>query len=130
MTRTHRDEYRQRSIVDAVFGAIKKMYGNHLRISQVRPTEPEGCNPGHLLQRQSGRALASKRWQAHARVAHCNGCVTGAVVAAPSVGEPCAPSLGSDEILRFRTDFEAGDMRKMPQSQKFEECLYRHDTGE
>ena len=31
MTRTHRDEYHQRSIVEAVFGAIKKMYGNHLR---------------------------------------------------------------------------------------------------
>ena len=38
MTRTRRDglarfmdEYHQRSIVEAVFGAIKKMYGNHLR---------------------------------------------------------------------------------------------------
>ena len=38
MARTHRneltrfmDEYRQRSIIEAVFGAIKKMYGNHLR---------------------------------------------------------------------------------------------------
>ena len=38
MTRTHRDdlerfmsEYHRRSIIEAVFGAIKKMYGNHLR---------------------------------------------------------------------------------------------------
>ena len=38
MTRTHRDgldrfmsEYHQHSIIEAVFGAIKKMYGNHLR---------------------------------------------------------------------------------------------------
>ena len=38
MTRAHRDglarfmdEYRQRSVVGAVFGAIKKMYGNRLR---------------------------------------------------------------------------------------------------
>ena len=38
MTRTHRDdldrfmaEYHQRSIIEAVFGTIKKMYGNHLR---------------------------------------------------------------------------------------------------
>ena len=38
MTRTHRDElarfmdeYHQRSIIEAVFGAIKKMYGNRLR---------------------------------------------------------------------------------------------------
>ena len=38
MTRTHRDElerfmdeYHPRSIIEAVFGAIKKMYGNHLR---------------------------------------------------------------------------------------------------
>ena len=38
MTRTHRDErarfmdeYRQRSIIEAVFGAIKRMYGNHPR---------------------------------------------------------------------------------------------------
>ena len=38
MARTHRDglarfmdEYHQRSIIEAVFGAIKKMYGNHLR---------------------------------------------------------------------------------------------------
>ena len=38
MIRTHRDEmarfmdeYHQRSIIEAVFGAIKKMYGNHLR---------------------------------------------------------------------------------------------------
>ena len=36
--RTHRDElarfmdeYRQRSIIEAVFGAIKKVYGSHLR---------------------------------------------------------------------------------------------------
>ena len=25
------DEYRQRSIIEAVFGAIKKVYGSHLR---------------------------------------------------------------------------------------------------
>ena len=25
------DEYHQRSIIEAVFGAIKRMYGNHLR---------------------------------------------------------------------------------------------------
>ena len=38
MTRTHRDdldrfmdEYHRRSVIEAVFGAIKKMYGNHLR---------------------------------------------------------------------------------------------------
>ena len=38
MTRTHgdelarsMDEYHQHSIIEAVFGAIKKMYGNHLR---------------------------------------------------------------------------------------------------
>ena len=38
MARTHRDEltrfmdeYHQRSIIEAVFGAIKKMYGNYLR---------------------------------------------------------------------------------------------------
>ena len=38
MTRTHRDElarfmneYHQRSIIETVFGAIKKMYGNRLR---------------------------------------------------------------------------------------------------
>ena len=38
MTRMHRDdhdrfmdEYHQRSITDAVFGTIKKMYGSHLR---------------------------------------------------------------------------------------------------
>ena len=38
MARTHKDEltrfmdeYRRRSIIEAVFGAIKKMYGNHLR---------------------------------------------------------------------------------------------------
>ena len=38
MTRTHKDELArfmdecyQRSIIEAVFGAIKKMYGNHLR---------------------------------------------------------------------------------------------------
>ncbi len=38
MTRIHRDdldrfmaEYHQRSIIEAVFGAIKKMHGNHLR---------------------------------------------------------------------------------------------------
>ena len=38
MVRTRRDgsarfmdEYHQRSIIEAVFGAIKKMYGNHLR---------------------------------------------------------------------------------------------------
>ena len=38
MARTRRDgsarfmdEYHQRSIIEAVFGAIKRMYGNHLR---------------------------------------------------------------------------------------------------
>ena len=38
MTQTHgdglarlMDEYHQRSIIEAVFGAIKKVYGNHLR---------------------------------------------------------------------------------------------------
>ena len=34
-------------------------------------------------------------------------------------GGACAPPLRSDGILRFRTDFEADDMRKMPQSQEF-----------
>ena len=52
---------------------------------QARPADN---NPGHLLQQLGGRANASKRRQAHARAAHCNGCLTGAVAAAPSVGEP------------------------------------------
>ena len=55
---------------------------------QARPAEPGDCSPGHLLQHQGGRAIARKKRQAHARVAHCNGCVTGAVTVAPSVGEP------------------------------------------
>ena len=95
MTRTHRDElarfmdeYHQRSIIEAVFGAIKKMYGNHLQESQARPAEPGDSNPGHLLQHRGGRTIARKKRQAHARVAHCNGCLTGAETTAPSVGEP------------------------------------------
>ena len=55
---------------------------------QARPAEPGDSNPGHLLQHRGGRAIARKKRQAHARVAHCNGCLTGAVTAAPSVGEP------------------------------------------
>ena len=55
---------------------------------QARPAEPGDSNPGHLLQHRGGRAIARKKRQAHARVAHCNGCMTGAVAAAPSVGEP------------------------------------------
>ena len=55
---------------------------------QARPAEPGDNNPGHLLQHRGGRAIASKRRQAHARVAHCNGCLTGAETTAPSVGEP------------------------------------------
>ena len=42
----------------------------------------------HLLQHRGGRAIARKKRQAHARVAHCNGCLTGAETTAPSVGEP------------------------------------------
>ena len=53
----------------------------------TRPVEPGDSNPGHLLQRRSGRAIARKKRQAHARAAHRNGCITGAVTAAPSVGE-------------------------------------------
>ena len=56
--------------------------------SQARQTEPGDSNPGHLLQHRGGRTIARKKRQAHARVAHCNGCMTGAVAAAPSVGEP------------------------------------------
>ena len=81
------DEYHQRSIIEAVFGAIKKMYGNHLR-SRRRARRAGDSNPGHLLQHRGGRAIARKKRQAHARVAHCNGCMTGAVTSAPSVGEP------------------------------------------
>ena len=68
MTRTHRDElalmdeYHQRSIIEAVFGAIKRMYGNHLRSRTA----------ANLLQHRGGRTIGKKR-QAHARVAHCNG---------------------------------------------------------
>ena len=52
------------------------------------PGRPGDSNPGHLLQHRGGRAIAHKKRQAHARVAHCNGCLTGAVTSAPSVGEP------------------------------------------
>ena len=63
-------------------------YENVRKPSSEPQARPADNNPGHLLQHQGGRAIASKRQQAHARVAHCNGCLTGAVAAAPSVGEP------------------------------------------
>ena len=91
MTRTHRDdldrfmsEYHQRSIIEAVFGAIKKMYGNTSG-QKARPAEAGDGHPGHMLQHRSGRAIACKKRQAHTRVAHCNGFLTGAVAAAPSL---------------------------------------------
>ena len=50
MTRTHRDnmdrfmsEYHQRSIIEAVFGAIKKMYGNHLRSRKLARQKREAA---------------------------------------------------------------------------------------
>ena len=64
---------------------VTKMYGSHLR---SRRRARQITIRGHLLRQLGGRAIASKRRQAHARVAHCNGCLTGAVTAAPSVGEP------------------------------------------
>ena len=58
MTRTHRDdlerfmsEYHRRSIIEAVFGAIKKMYGNHLRA---------GGSPGRNGRRPSGSSATTE----------------------------------------------------------------------
>ena len=92
MTRTHRDdlerfmaEYHQRSIIEAVFGAIKKMYGNHLRgrrlVRQKRETAIRViCYNIEVV----ARSHVKKR-QAHTRVAHCNGFLTGAEAPAPSL---------------------------------------------
>ena len=125
MTRTHRnglarfmDEYHQRSIIEAVFGAIKKMYGNHLRGRKLVRQNREVairiiCYNIEVVARshvKSGRlthdsltAMPHNR-RGDRRAAH---------------GGACAPPLGSDGILRFRTAFEAGDVGKIPQSQEF-----------
>ena len=95
MTRTHRDElarfmdeYHQRSIIEAVFGAIKRMYGNHLRSRRrARQSREIAIRVICYNIEVVARSHVKKR-QAHARVAHCNGCLTGAVTSAPSVGEP------------------------------------------
>ena len=151
MTRTHRDElarfmdeYHQRSIIETVFGAIKKMYGNHLRnrrrvagAIKIRrfssetyfksdvemtdqcgrhyaPGRTRGSNPRHLLQHRVVARSHVKNGRAHARVAHCNGCLAGAVATAPLVGEPAHHPLDQMGILQFRTTFEASNMRKIP----------------
>ena len=60
----------------------------------VLPSTVKSGDPaGHLLQHRGGRAIARKKRQAHTRVAHCNGCLTGAVTSAPSVGEPARHPL-------------------------------------
>ena len=63
MTRTHRDdldrfmaEYHQRSIIEAVFGAIKKMYGNHLRGRRLVRQNREVAIADHLLQHRGSRS--------------------------------------------------------------------------
>ena len=68
---------------------------------QARQTEPRDSNPGHLLQHRGGRTTARKKRQAHARVAHCNGCMAGAAATAPSVGEPAHHPLDQMGFYSF-----------------------------
>ena len=76
-------------------------YENVRKPSSEPQARPADNNPGHLLQQLGGRAIASKRRQAHARVAHCNGCLTGAVAAAPPVGEPAHHPLDQTGFYGF-----------------------------
>ena len=76
-------------------------YENVRKPSSEPQARPADNNPGHLLRQLGGRAIASKRRQAHARVAHCNGCLTGAVAAAPPVGEPAHHPLDQTGFYGF-----------------------------
>ncbi len=105
MTRTHRDgparfmdEYRQRSIIEAVFGAIKRMYGNHLR-SRRRARQSREIAIRAIC--YNIEVVARKKRQAHVRVARCNG---GLVRNSPdcldaydTINDPRFPTRGNEQ---------------------------------
>ena len=91
MTQTHRDylerfmsEYHQCNIIEAVFGAIKKMYGNHLRGRKLVRQKREAairiiCYNIEVV------ARSRKKRQAHTRVIRGINCLTDVVAPAPSL---------------------------------------------
>ena len=111
MTRTHRDdldrfisEYHQRSIIEAVFGAIKKMYGNHLPGQEaLARAETGGGHPGHRRYNIEVVARsARKKRQAHTRVAHYIWLPDGrGSRRAITVGEPAHHPLDRTEFYGF-----------------------------
>ena len=91
MTRTHRDdlerlmsEYHRRSIVEAVFGAIKKMYGNHLRGRRLARQKREVAIR-IICYNRGGRAIPRKKRQAHTRVTRGISYLTNARITTPSM---------------------------------------------
>ena len=81
---TFKSEYRQRSIIEAVLGAIKKMYGNHTRCYNPEKPAQRDCDSDNLLQHRTRGQIEDEERQVHAKADRYHDCMTGAVDTAPA----------------------------------------------
>ena len=61
--------YHQRSVIEVVFGAIKKMYGSYVRCRRPDNQRCEIPYAHNLLQHRVDRTVTGRKWQAHTPVA-------------------------------------------------------------
>ena len=78
-------EYHPRSIIESVFAALKKMYGDCTR---CRRPDRGDLDPCHMLQHQARGQVTGKRWQAHTGLNRSTSSVTGVFNTAPFLAEP------------------------------------------
>ena len=84
---TFDSEYRQRSVMESVFAALKKMYGDH-QVPQAGQPDKGDLDPCHMLQHRARSQITGKRRQAHTEPNRNTRSVTGVFNTTSFLAEP------------------------------------------
>ena len=91
--------YHQRSIIESVFAALKKMYGDCTRCRRSGQPGKGDLDPRHMLQHRTRSQITGKRRQARTGPNRSTSSVTGASYHAPFLAESPHHVLDLEDIL-------------------------------
>ncbi len=97
---TFDSEYRQRSIIESVFAALKKMYGDHAVPQAGQPGKGD-LDPRHMPRHRARSQITGKRRQAHTGPNRNTSSVTGASDHAPFLAEPPYHVLDLEDFMGY-----------------------------
>ena len=96
---TFDSEYHQRSVIESVFAALKKMYGGLHTVPQAGQPGKGDLDPRHMLQHRTRSQITGKRRQAHTGPNRNTRSVTGVFSTAPFLAEPPHHVLDLEDFM-------------------------------